>query len=123
MTHHKDLFVHGMDGWFHESIEHGDVSSGLMKVAGTYTIYTSRLTKALTESLLRIMKGLPGALEDGAGDISYFGADESAASYLVMSFEPSGIQVFGHVTTEQWQQWDRAFRVAIDCEGFPRFPA
>jgi hypothetical protein len=111
--------IEGLDGWFQESNEHDVTARPLVKISGTYTIYTQRLTSGEVEILDRILLELPGRL---TGLMNYFGDPKEGAG-LVASFEPSGIQIFGEVLDHQWNAWDSAFRDAVDRAKLPRFPA
>lgn len=114
-----DSHIEGLDGWFQESNQHDVAARPLLKIGGTYTIYTGRLTSAELAILDRILLELPGRQ---VGSMNYFG-DPNEGAGLEASFEPSGIQIFGEVFEHQWSAWDSAFRDAVERAKLPRFPA
>jgi len=111
--------IEGLEGWFQPWNEHDVEARPLLKIGGTYTIYTGRLTEAELATLGRLLLRLPGARPDSMG----FFSDSSGDPCLEASFEPSGITVEGQVSPEQWAAWDTAFRAAIEDANLPRFPA
>jgi len=114
-----DSYVEGLDGWFQPWNEHDVAALPLLKIGGTYTIYTGRLTSAELAALDRILLDLPGR---HSGSMHYFGDPEGGAG-LVASFEPSGITIHGEVLEYQWTAWDSAFRDAVERAKLPRFLA
>lgn len=114
-----DQHIEGLVGWFQPYDEHNSAAGPLLKIGGTYTIYTGRLTAAELAALERILLELPGRQ---AGSMNYFGDPEEGAG-LVASFEPSGITVNGELSEQQWNAWDSAFRNAVERAKLPRFPA
>ncbi|MBN9410683.1 MAG: hypothetical protein J0H69_16150 [Burkholderiales bacterium] len=111
--------ISGLDGWFQEWSEHDSSATPLAQIGGTYTIYTGRLTDTEQNALVEILRGLPG-WDEASG--FYFG-NPSEGLGLGTSWEPSGIQVFGHVPAAQWATWDLAFRTAVENAKLPRFLA
>lgn len=111
--------IEGLEGWFQPWNENDVEARPLLKIGGTYTIYTGRLTEAELATLGRLLLRLPGARPDSMG----FFSDSSGDPCLEASFEPSGITVEGQVSPEQWAAWDTAFRAAIEDANLPRFPA
>lgn len=111
--------VEGLEGWFQPGNEHDLTKRPLVRIAGTYTFYTGRLTEAEIATLGRLLLRLPGARPDSMG----FFSDSAGDSCFEASFEPSGITVEGQASPEQWAAWDTAFRAAVEEAELPRFPA
>lgn len=105
-------------GWFQPWSEHNVETEPLVRVGGTYTVYTGRLNEAQLAELGAILLVLPGAQ---SGSMSFFATAESAG--LEASFEPSGITVSGEVSASEWKAWDFAFRSAVEVAKLPRFAA
>ncbi len=102
--------IEGLDGWFQPWAEHETKAGSLIKVGGTYTLYTDRLSEEQLERLGAILTTMPGTAANGVAGFE-------------VSFEPSGITVCGEATPHQWQVWDATFRAAVDAAKLPRFPA
>lgn len=102
--------INGVDGWFQPWAEHETNAGSLIKVGGTYTIYTGRLSEEQLERLGAIISAMPSTAADGVGGVE-------------VSFEPSGITVSGEAAPHQWWMWDATFRAAVDAAKLPRFPA
>jgi hypothetical protein len=111
--------VEGLEGWFQPWNDHDLAARPLVKIGGTYTIQTGRLTEAQVAALGRLLLGLPGAGPDSMG----FFCDASGNPCIEASFEPSGITVEGQASPEQWAEWDTAFRAAVEEAELPRIPA
>lgn len=114
-----DESIEGLNGWFQPWNEHDIAARPLLKIGGTYTIYTGRLTKGELAALDTIVLGLPGARPGSMG----FFSNSLGEPCLVASFEPSGITISGEASSEQWAVWDAAFRAAVEDAKLPRFPA
>lgn len=114
-----DNYIEGLDGWFQPWNEDDIAARPLVKIGGTYTIYTGRLNSAELATLDRILLELPGKQ---AGSMNYFGNPEDGTG-LVASFEPSGITICGEVLEHQWSAWDSAFRHEVERAKLPRFSA
>jgi len=111
--------IEGLDGWFQPWNEHDVEARPLLKIGGTYTIYTGRLSDAQVATLGVLLLRLPGARPASMG----FFSNSSGHPCLEASFEPSGITVEGQASPEQWAAWDTAFRAAVEEAKLPRFPA
>jgi len=111
--------VEGLEGWFQPWNEHDLAARPFVKIGGTYTLYTGRLTEAEVATLGRLLLGLPGARPGSMG----FFCDPSGGPCFEASFEPSGVTVEGQASPEQWTAWDTAFRAAVEEAKLPRFPA
>jgi hypothetical protein len=48
--------------------------------------------------------------EDGP---MWFGVNEQVIPFLWASIEPPGLQVCGILRSEQWEDWDKAFRASV----------
>lgn len=114
----KDDEIDGLDGWFQPWSQHNVATRPLVRVGGTYTIYTQRLNEAQTAELGAILLALPGAR---SGSMNFFSTAASAG--LEASFEPSGVTVSGDVAASDWEAWDFAFRSAVEAAKLPRFIA
>ncbi|MFM9928338.1 hypothetical protein VLK31_35585 [Variovorax sp. H27-G14] len=115
----SEELIEGLEGWFQPWNEHDLAARPLVKIGGTYTIYTGRLTDAEVATLGSLLLRLPGARPGSMG----FFSDPSGNPWLEASFEPSGITIEGQVSPEQWASWDTAFRAAVEEAKLPRFPA
>jgi len=111
--------IEGLEGWFQSWDDHDLTARPLVKIGGTYTIYTGRLNEVEVATLGRLLLGLPGARPDSMG----FFHDSSGDPCFEASFEPSGLTVEGQALPEQWAAWDIAFRAAVEEAKLPRFPA
>lgn len=111
--------IEGLEGWFQPWNEHDVASRPLLRIGGTYTIHTGRLSEAQVAELGTLLLALPGARPDSMG----FFSSPSGEPCLEASFEPSGITVVGKVSLEQWSAWDSAFRAEVEKAKLPRFPA
>jgi hypothetical protein len=49
----------------------------------------------------------------------WFGTDEEAPPFLWASVEPPGLQVYGVLPLTSWNDWDAAFRAAVETAGLP----
>ncbi|VDO43586.1 hypothetical protein [Variovorax paradoxus] len=115
----SEKHIEGLEGWFQPWNDHDLTARPLLKVGGTYTIYTGRLTEGEVATLGRLLLELPGARPGSMG----FFTDSSGDPCLEASFEPSGITIEGQASPEQWTAWDIAFRTAVEKAKLPRFPA
>jgi hypothetical protein len=103
-------YIDGLDGWFQPWAEHNTKVGSRIKVGGTYTIYTGRLSEEQLDKLGAILAALAGTAANDTDGIE-------------VSFEPSGVTVSGEATAQEWQAWDTTFRTFVDAEKLPRFPA
>lgn len=104
-----DDHVEGLEGWFQPWSEHDLAAIPLVRIGGTYTIYTGRLTETEIAAPGSLPLRLPGARPDSLG----FFSDASGDSCFEAFFEPSGITVEGQASLRQWAAWDTAFRAAV----------
>jgi hypothetical protein len=116
-----DEYITGLTGWFQGEAIPCIEDGALLKISGTYCIYTLRLTQADEKALEFIYSQLPGR-STGCLDLGFFyGLGESSPQFLTWSFEPGGIQVWGKLKPHQWKEWDETFRSLVDRAGLPRF--
>ena len=106
-----------MSLFYDNSTEHVSAEAPLSAVERVYCLRLSDFTDAdyaHLEEIYRCLPGWRGFAPDGIP--SWFGF-EGSTPFLNASVEPSGLQVIGILTPEDWQAWDRAFRLHL-----PEFP-
>jgi hypothetical protein len=118
----EDEYISGLEGWFQGKVEPCDDNTSLIEISGTYCIDTSRLTEQQLLDLGKIFEQLPSLNVASDGTLCYFGSEEESSPILSVSFEPSGIVVWGKLTLDQWIEWDGEFRHRVDQAALPRFP-
>ena len=106
-----------MSLFYDNSTDHVSAEVPLSAVERVYCLQFSDFTDAdftHLEEVYRRLPGWQGFTPDGLP--SWFGF-EGATPFLHASVEPSGLQLVGILTVEDWQAWDDAFRLHL-----PEFP-
>ncbi len=103
-------YIDGLDGWSQPWAEHDTKVGSRIKVGGTYTIYTGRLSEEQLEKLGVILAARAGTAANDTDGIE-------------VSYEPSGVTVSGEATSQQSQAWDATLRTSVDAAKLLSFPA
>ena len=82
---------------------------GNVAIDRVYCLLFSDFSESNWAALSKAYESLPGWIGTGAhGCPCWYSASETAP-YLVASVEPSGLQVFGTLPADGWEQWHVAF--------------
>ena len=106
---------------YYDNITSSTADGGIATIDRVYCLSFSAFTDGDWASLSKTYESLPGwlgHLEHGCP--CWFGSPESS-SFLAASVEPSGLQVFGQLPPEAWQQWHVSFVAAVSA--LPTFEA
>ncbi|MED4533263.1 hypothetical protein ABET51_00050 [Metabacillus fastidiosus] len=87
-----------------------------------YCLDFHKFTELTWGHLGQVYLSLPNCISKENQLPMWFGEEEISPVYLYASVEPSGLQIIGELTLEQWKSWEHIFHEKLSDSPFPFFP-
>ncbi|MCY6960253.1 hypothetical protein [Clostridium brassicae] len=91
-----------------------DIDNGILFIDRVYMVDEYKFNEDTYKKLENIYKSLPGYIENPTSVYCWYG-DEGKGDkfYLLVSFEPSGLQFIGKLHLDCFIKWEEKFNVLI----------
>lgn len=90
------------------------VINDIVEFERVYMVDESKFTKETYEELGEIYENLPSYLGKQTEYPCWYGDEQKGDTYFItVSFEPSGLQLWGYLPSSDFMQWERKFNELI----------
>ncbi|NOU97398.1 hypothetical protein GC093_29820 [Paenibacillus sp. LMG 31456] len=110
-----------MDICFYDNNELAANEKGIVSIDRVYCINFHEFIGATWEQLRQVYLVLPQYVIKEHQCPMWFGEEGISPNYLYASVEPSGLQIVGELTIEQWEIWESVFHAQLSRFSFPSF--
>ncbi|MCI1693641.1 hypothetical protein [Aneurinibacillus aneurinilyticus] len=106
---------------FYDNSEIKPDEQGKVTIDRVYCLNFNEFNNMNWERLGQVYKTLPHFIAKENKCPMWFGEEEVSSNYLYASVEPSGLQIVGELTLQQWKEWEDIFRTQLSEFLFPSF--
>lgn len=106
---------------FYDNRDNLPDETGNILIDRVYCLMFHDFIETAWEQLGEVYRSLPQYIQQPDACPMWYGEEESKAPFLYASIEPSGLQIVGHLSSEQWERWERIFHQELSKHEFPSF--
>ncbi|SMF91648.1 hypothetical protein SAMN05661091_5525 [Paenibacillus uliginis N3/975] len=106
---------------FYDNREITPDENGNVSIDRVYCLEFHDFKDVTWQHLGEVYRSLPQYIVKDNACPMWYGEEEGSAVYLYASVEPSGLQIVGDLSAEQWEMWERMFHRQLSRYDFPSF--
>ncbi|MCZ8520777.1 MULTISPECIES: hypothetical protein [Paenibacillus] len=106
---------------FYDNIELAVNEQSVVLIDRVYCLNFNEFIEDTWEQLKQVYLVLPQYLAESHPCSMWFGEEGVSTYHLYASVEPSGLQIVGELSMEQWELWESAFHAQLSRYSFPSF--